>query len=111
MTNVEIIKALKPGDWVFFNPCVFDSGGSYIRIVGVSHTETVLSFTYRQIDDGRDVAYTEWVAHQDDVGGDNTIYGLYIKVHTEEDIVNYISRCIHNAGANAWNMLKVLHHE
>lgn len=108
LTVVEIIEQLKVGDWIYFNPCVFDCGSDYAIVTKVEHTDDMFAFNYRTLgarSGDSDNVYSEMRMYVDD---DGSIHGVHIERKTEQDIIEVIANELNNVGPAAWAAIKAM---
>ena len=108
LTQLEQVEQLQAGDWLFFNPSIYDNGAHYVKVTGVRHNDDMLVFTYRILSaepDETDNIYSEMREY---VEANGVLPGVYIRKLTEGDVINHLVRCIDNVGVNAWDTIKAL---
>lgn len=104
--HLKALEALKVGEWYYFNPCIYDSGGGLIKIDAVNHTDVVLDFAYRSIDTSPEAAPSRHVIHRDDIEDNGAIYGMYLRPVYETELLGYLTDAIRNVGIEVLEKLK-----
>ena len=96
--HLKALSDMKPGEWYYFNPCVFDSGGGLINIVSVEHKDEALAFTFRAVDTPPESPPTQHCVHRMDVGENGEVFGMYLRPVYEMELVGYLTAVIRNVG-------------
>jgi hypothetical protein len=104
--HLSTLEALKVGEWYYFNPCIYDSGGGLIRIEGVNHNDDVLEFSYRAIETPPEAPATQHIVHRLDIEKNGAIYGMYLRPVYDMELVGFISNAIRNVGDEVYKQLK-----
>lgn len=105
-THLEILEALKPGDWLSFSSNVYDYDKCYIKIVEVQHTAEMLEFTYRKIDAHENETPDGYNVLRNRIDGSGEISMAFIARVEHDELVNYVKRQINNVGIELWRELR-----
>lgn len=105
-THLEILEALKPGDWLSFSSNVYDYYNCYIKIVDVQHTPEMLEFTYRKIDAHANETPDGYNVLRNQIDDSGEISMAFIARVERDELVNYIHRQIDNVGIELWRELR-----
>lgn len=108
LTVIEIIEQLKVGDWIYFNPSIYDCGSQYAIVTGVEHTEDTLGFKYRTLraqPGDTDSSYSEMRIYVEENG---SIHGVRIERKTVDDVIAVIANELNNIGPAAWAAIKAM---
>lgn len=107
MTHLELIHSLKPGDWIHFNPNVFESYHRYSKIVSVKHDDFNVSFVHYGLMDSPTQppeVYLQRINHFSN-GNDDLLKLERVDV---SEVVDFVSKAICNIGIEQWNEVDLL---
>lgn len=104
--HLGAIEALKVGEWYYFNPCIYDSGGCLIKIEAVNHTDTMLDFAYRSIDTPPETAPTQYAIERKDIEDNGAIFGMYLRPVYETELLGFLTNAIRNVGIEVLEKIK-----
>lgn len=105
-THLEILEALKPGDWLFFSSNIYEYDNQYIKIVEVQHTPEALEFTYCKLDAYANDTPDCYQVLRNRINDSGEISMAFIVGTERDELVNYINRQIDNVGIELWRELR-----